>query len=78
MISVYPNVGYVQHMFTLPMYRGLRIGSALLERAQVESVQLGLQNMVMVPSEMALGLAIRLGYRPLAYFTAFRPADEDF
>jgi GNAT superfamily N-acetyltransferase len=78
MITAYPNVGYVQHIFTMPMYRGLRIGSALLERTQVEAVQLGLQNMVLVPSEMALGLAIRLGYRPLAYFTAFRPADDDF
>jgi GNAT superfamily N-acetyltransferase len=77
LITAYPNVGYVQHIFTMPMYRGLRIGSALLERTQVEAVQLGLQNMVMVPSEMALGLAIRLGYRPLAYFTAFRPADEE-
>lgn len=77
MITAYPNVGYVQHIYTLSMYRGLRIGSALVERAQVEAVQLGLQNMVMVPSEMALGLVIRLGYRPLAYFTAFRLADED-
>jgi len=55
----------------------LRIGSALLERAQIEAVQLGLQNMIMVPSDMALGMAIRLGYRPLAYFTAFRLADEE-
>ena len=78
MITAYPNVGYIQHVFTLPMYRGLRIGSALIERVQVEAVQLGLQNMVMVPSDLALGLAIRLGYRPLAYFTAFRLADEDF
>jgi GNAT superfamily N-acetyltransferase len=76
MITVYPNVGYIQHLYTLSMYRGLRIGSALLERAQIEAVQLGLQNMIMVPSDMALGLAIRLGYRPLAYFTAFRLADE--
>jgi GNAT superfamily N-acetyltransferase len=78
MITTYPNVGYIQHIFTLPMYRGLRIGSALLECAQVEAVQLGLQNMVMVPSEMALGLAIRLGYRPLAYFTAFRPSEDAY
>jgi GNAT superfamily N-acetyltransferase len=78
MITAYPNVGYVQHIFTLPMYRNLRIGSALVERAQVEAVQLGLQNMVMVPSEMALGLAIRLGYRPLAYFTAFRPSEDNY
>ena len=78
MITVYPNVGYIQHVYTLTMYRGLRIGSALIERAQVEAVQLGMQNMVMVPSEMALGLAIRLGYRPLAYFTAFRLAEDAF
>ena len=78
MITVYPNVGYIQHVYTLSMYRGLRIGSALIERAQVEAVQLGMQNMVMVPSEMALGLAIRLGYRPLAYFTAFRLAEDDY
>jgi GNAT superfamily N-acetyltransferase len=77
MITVYPNVGYIQHFYTMTMYRGLRIGSALIERAQIEAVQLGLQNMVMVPSEMALGLAIRLGYRPLAYFTAFRLADDE-
>jgi GNAT superfamily N-acetyltransferase len=78
MITVYPNVGYIQHLYTMSMYRGLRIGSALMERAQIEAVQLGLQNMILVPSDMALGLAIRLGYRPLAYFTAFRLADEEF
>jgi len=76
MVTVYPNVGYIHHVYTMSMYRGLRLGSALIERAQVEAVQLGLQNMVMVPSDMALGLAIRLGYRPLAYFTAFRPAED--
>jgi GNAT superfamily N-acetyltransferase len=77
MITVYPNVGYIQHLYTMSMYRGLRVGSALVERAQIEAFQLGLQNMVMVPSDMALGMAIRLGYRPLAYFTAFRLADEE-
>lgn len=78
MITVYPNVGYIHHVYTLSMYRGLKIGSALIERAQIESVQLGLQNMVMVPSEMAMGMAIRLAYRPLSYFTAFRPSEEAY
>jgi GNAT superfamily N-acetyltransferase len=77
LVTVYPNVGYLQQVYTLSMYRGLRVGSALVERAQVEAVQLGLQNMIMVPSDMALGMAIRLGYRPLAYFTAFCLADEE-
>jgi len=77
MITVYPNVGYIQRFYTMTMYRSLRIGSALIERAQVEAVQLGMQNMIMVPYEMALGLAIRLGYRTLAYFTTFRLAEEE-
>jgi hypothetical protein len=71
MVTIYPNVGYIQNVYTMTMYRDLHIGSSLLERAQVEAVQLGLQNMVMVPSEMALSMAIWLGYRPRAYFTAF-------
>jgi len=77
MVTIYPNVGYLHHAYTMEMYRGLRIGSALIERAQIEAVQLGLQNMVTVPSDMALGVAVRLGYRPLAYFTAFRLADDE-
>lgn len=77
LITVYPNVGYVQHLYTMSMYRDLRIGSAMIERVQIEAVQLGCQNMIMVPSDMALGLAIRLGYRPLAYFSAFRLADDE-
>jgi len=77
LITVYPNVGYIQHVYTMSMYRDLKIGSALVERAQIEAVSLGLQHMVTVPSEMALGMAIRLGYRPLAYLTAFSPADDE-
>jgi len=76
LITVYPNVAYIQHVYTMSMYRGLKIGSAMIERLQVEAVQLGIQKVVMVPSDMALGMVIRLAYRPLAYFTAFRPSDE--
>ena len=76
MVSVYPGVGYIQHVYTRSMYRGLKVGSTLIERAQIEAVQLGLNSMIMVPSDMALGLAIRLAYRPMAYFTAFRPAED--
>ena len=76
LITVYPNVGYIQHIFTRAMYRGLKVGSALIERAQVQAVELGIQNVVMVPSDMAMGLSIRLAYRPLAYFTVFKPSEE--
>lgn len=77
LVTVYPNVGYIHHVYTMTMYRGLRIGSALVEAAQLEAVRLGIQNMLLVPSELAMGMFIRLGYRPLAYFTAFRPADDE-
>jgi ribosomal protein S18 acetylase RimI-like enzyme len=76
LVTVYPNVGYIQHIYTMSMYRGMKIGSALLERAQIATVELGYQHMVMVPSDMAMGMTIRLGYRPLAYFTAFRLGEE--
>jgi predicted N-acetyltransferase YhbS len=62
----------------MSMYRGMRIGSALLERAQIAAVELGYQHMVMVPSEMAMGMTIRLGYRPLAYFSAFCLGEDTF
>ena len=76
LVTVHPNVAYIQHVYTLSMYRGLKVGSALIERAQIEAVQLGIQNMITVPSDMALGMLIRLAYRPLAYFTAFRPGED--
>jgi GNAT superfamily N-acetyltransferase len=78
LVTIYPNVGYIHHVYTMSMYRGMRIGSALLERAQIAAVELGYQHMVMVPSDMAMGMTIRLGYCPLAYFTGFRPADDVF
>jgi GNAT superfamily N-acetyltransferase len=78
LVTIYPNVGYVQHIYTMSMYRGMKIGSALLERAQIATVELGYQHMVMVPSEMAMGLTIRLGYRPLAYFSAFRLGEDAY
>ena len=77
LVTIYPNMGYIQNIYTMSMYRGLKIGSALVERAQITAVQLGLQHMVVVPSEMAMGMTIRLGYRPLAYFTAFRLGEEE-
>ena len=76
LVTVHPNVGYIQHVYTMSMYRGLKIGSALIERAQIEAVQMGISKMIMVPSDMALGMAIKLAYRPLAYFTAFRLSED--
>ncbi len=76
LVTIYPQVGYIHHLYTLSAYRNQRIGSALVERAQMEAARLGMKSIIMVPSEMAMGLAIRLGYRPLAYFTVFSLAGE--
>lgn len=76
LVTIYPNVGYIHHLYTLSAYRNQKIGSALVEHAQIEAARLGMESIIMVPSEMAMGLAIRLGYRPLAYFTVFSLAGE--
>jgi GNAT superfamily N-acetyltransferase len=77
LVTAFPNVGYIHHVYTMSMYRGLKIGSTLIERAQLEAHNLGCKHMVIVPSEMAMGMTIRLGYRPLAYFTTFRPTSDE-
>jgi len=73
LVTVYPGVGYVNQLYTLENYRGRKIGSALIERIHTECDQRGLGRIALVPSDMAMGLYRRLGYRPLAYFTVFRP-----
>ncbi|MEW6402296.1 MAG: GNAT family N-acetyltransferase [Chloroflexota bacterium] len=75
LVTIYPGAGYVNQLFTLSGYRNRRIGSALIERLHTECDQLGLGHVVLVSSEMAMGLYRRLGYRLLAFFTAFRPRE---
>jgi len=73
LVTIYPSVGYVNQLFTLSNYRNRRIGSALMESIHFECGRLNLGQMVLISSEAAMGLYRRLGYRALAYFTAFRP-----
>jgi GNAT superfamily N-acetyltransferase len=75
LVTIYPGTGYVNQLFTLSGYRNRRIGSALMERIHAACDQLGLGHIVLISSEMAIGLYRRLGYRPLAYFTAFHPRE---
>ncbi|MCC7119146.1 MAG: GNAT family N-acetyltransferase [Anaerolineales bacterium] len=75
LITVYPGVGYVHQLYTLMDYRNLRVGSSLMARMHVECLKKGASRMALVSSDMALGLYRRLGYRPLAYFTALRPKE---
>lgn len=73
LVTVYPNVGYINQLYVLEQYRRRKLGTALVQHAHLEAMKLGLKKMVLIPSDMAIPLYRRLGYRPLLYFSAFRP-----
>lgn len=73
LVTIYPEVGYINQVYVLEAYRRMKLGTALIQYAQMQAIELGLKRMVLVPSEMAVPLYRRLGYHPLLYFSAFRP-----
>lgn len=75
LITVYPDVGYLNQVYVMQAFRNRGIGRALVERAHVYCMRRKLGNIVLVPSDLSLQMYRRLGYRPLVYFTAFRPRD---
>jgi ribosomal protein S18 acetylase RimI-like enzyme len=77
LVTIYPDVGYIHQLYTLTDYRNNRIGTSLMTRAHLECAERGISRMALVSSDMALGLYRRFGYRPLAYFTAFRPKEDE-
>jgi GNAT superfamily N-acetyltransferase len=73
LVTIFPGVGYINQLYTLMDFRNNRIGTSLITHAHSYCTNLGFARMDLVSSDMALGLYRRFGYRPLAYFTAFRP-----
>jgi len=73
LVTVSPGVGYINQLYVLEKFRRQKLGSALVQRAHAQALELGLKRMVLIPSDQAMHLYRRLGYRPLLYFTAFRP-----
>jgi GNAT superfamily N-acetyltransferase len=73
LVTIFPDVGYINQVYVLEAYRRMKLGTSLIQHAQMQAIELGLKRMVLVPSEMAVPMCRRLGYRPLLYFTAFRP-----
>lgn len=73
LVTIHPGVGYINQLYVLEKFRRQRLGSALVQRAHAQAIELGLERMVLIPSDQAMHLYRRLGYRPLLYFTAFRP-----
>lgn len=73
LVNVYPKVGYINQLYVLKNYRQRKYGTALVQRAHAQAIELGLKRMVLIPSDQAMHLYRRLGYKPLLYFSAFRP-----
>jgi ribosomal protein S18 acetylase RimI-like enzyme len=77
LVTIYPGAGYVHQLYTMKDYRDNHIGTSLMTCAHLECVGRDIRRIALVSSDMALGLYRRFGYRPLAYFTAFRPKEND-
>jgi ribosomal protein S18 acetylase RimI-like enzyme len=73
LVTVHPGVGYINQLYVLEEYRKRRFGTTLVNAAHSGAIQLGIKKMVAVPSDTSLHLFRRLGYRPLLYFSAYRP-----
>jgi GNAT superfamily N-acetyltransferase len=73
LVTIYPQVGYINQLYVLEAYRKHKLGTTLVRHAHAEALKLGLKKLVLIPSTMAIPLYRRLGYRPLLYFSAFRP-----
>ena len=73
LVTVHPGVGYINQLYVLEEYRKRKFGTTLVNAAHSEAIRLGIKKMVVIPSDLALHLFRRMGYRPLLFFSAFRP-----
>ena len=73
LVTAYSEVGYINQLYVLEAHRGRKLGTALVQRAHLQARELGLKYMALIPSAMAIPFYRRLGYRPLLYFSVFRP-----
>jgi len=74
LVTKRPNVGYINQLYLLKNYRKQKYGSALIQRAHAHAIELGVKHMVVIPSDQAMQLYRRFGYRPLLYFSVFQPS----
>lgn len=73
LVTKYPGVGYINQLYVLEEFRKRKYATTLVNAAHNEALKLGLKKIVTVPSDSAMHLFRRMGYRPLVFFSAFRP-----
>lgn len=73
LVTKYRGVGYINQLYVLEEYRQRRLATTLVHAAHSEAIKLGVKKMVAIPSDMSLHLFRRMGYRPLLFFSVFRP-----
>lgn len=76
LVTAQEGVGYINQLYTLPVFRQRGVGMRLLRRVHQEANYLGLQHSLLLASEMGMGLFRRVGYKPLAYLSVFRARAE--
>jgi len=76
LVSIDPAVGYLNQLYVLKDFRRRGLGTALIQRAQLEAAVLLKRHMALISSDQAVPIYKRLGYEPLVYFTAFRQREE--
>ncbi len=75
LVTICDGIGYLNQLYTLPVFRQRGIGTRLLRRAHQEANHIGLKHMVLLASEMGMSLYRRAGYRPLTYLSVFKPEE---
>jgi GNAT superfamily N-acetyltransferase len=73
LVTKYPGVGYINQMYVMKEFRQRKLGTVLVNAVHAEALKLGIKKMVAIPSDMSMHLFRRMGYRPLLFFSAFRP-----
>jgi GNAT superfamily N-acetyltransferase len=73
LVTKYPGVGYINQLYVMEEFRERKLATTLVNAAHSEALKLGIRKMVTIPSDMSMHLFRRMGYRPLLYFSAFRP-----
>jgi GNAT superfamily N-acetyltransferase len=73
LVTKYPGVGYINQLYILQEFRKRKLATTLVNAVHSEALKLGIRKMVTVSSNMSLHLFRRMGYRPLLFFSAFRP-----